>query len=185
MPARSSAIKETANLRKIIYFVTASLDGFVARADGRIDWLIQPEGNEDFGFAAFLASIDTVVQGRKTYEQVLTFGPYPYADRKNYVFSRKLLQTQHAEVVRQPVPDFVRWLRQQPGRDIWLVGGGELAAAFFQARAVDQVKVFVQPIVLGEGLPLVKDIGHDIRLQLTHTQAYRQGLVQMDYDVRY
>lgn len=171
-------------MRKIIYFVTASLDGFIARPCGSIDWLIQPEGSEDFGFAAFLDSIDTVIQGRNTYEQVLTFGPYPYADRQNYVFSRKLLQTQHAEVVRAAVPDFVGWLRKQPGKDIWLVGGGELAAAFFQARAVDEVKVFVQPVLLGEGLPLVKAIGRDIRLRMTHTQAYSQGLVQIDYDVR-
>jgi len=170
-------------VRKIVYFVTASLDGFIARPNGDIDWLMQAEGNEDFGFATFLESIDTVVQGRNTYEQVLTFGPYPYVEKKNFVFSRKLLQCQHAEVVRQPVSDFVRWVHSQPGKDVWLVGGGQLAASFLHVGAIDQLKVFIQPIVLGEGLPLIAHIGRDTRLNVTHSHTFGQGLVQIDYDV--
>lgn len=171
------------SVRKIVYFVTSSLDGFIARPNGAIDWLIQAEGDEDFGFSRFLESIDTVIQGRHTYEHVLSFGPYPYANQKNYVFSRKLLQCQHAEIVRQPVADFVRWLRIQPGKDIWLVGGGQLAAAFLEAGVIDELKVFIQPILLGEGIPLVGHIGRDTRLTVKHSHAFRQGLVQIDFEV--
>ncbi|GAA4430882.1 dihydrofolate reductase family protein [Bremerella cremea] len=170
-------------MRKIIYFVTASLDGYIARPDGAIDWLTQAEGNEDFGFSEFLNSIDTVIQGRTTYEQVLTFGPYPYAEKQNYVFSRKLLQCQHAEIVRQPVTDFVRWIRKQPGKDIWLVGGGQLAASFLHAGVIDELKVFIQPIILGQGLPLVSYVGRDTRLKLKNSSTFQQGLVQIDYDI--
>lgn len=171
-------------MRKIVYFVTSSLDGFIARPNGGIDWLIQAEGDEDFGFARFQESIDTVIQGRQTYEHVLKLGPYPYQSQKNYVFSRKLLECQHAELVRQPVPQFVRWLRDQPGKDIWLVGGGELAAAFLAAEAIDELKVFIQPVLLGEGIPLAKYIGRDIRLTVISSHAFRQGLVQINFEVK-
>ncbi|MHC2068872.1 dihydrofolate reductase family protein [Bremerella sp. T1] len=170
-------------MRKIVYFVTASLDGYIARPNGAIDWLIQAEGDEDFGFSEFVRSIDTVVQGRKTYEHVLELGPYPYAEQKNFVFSRKMLQCQHAEVVRQPVADFVRWIHTQPGKDVWLVGGGQLAASFLHVGAIDELKVFIQPILLGEGLPLVTHIGRDTRLKVKNSHTFRQGLVQIDYEV--
>lgn len=170
-------------LRKIIYFITASLDGFIARPGGEIDWLIQPSGGEDFGFADFLRSVDTVVQGRRTYEQVLSLGPYPYVHLKNYVFSRKLLRADHAEIVRQTVPDFVAQLQRRQGGDIWLVGGGQLAAAFFQAKAVDTVRVFVQPILLGQGISLAGALGNDVRLNLKSTRPYAQGLVELEYEV--
>ncbi|WP_158262415.1 MULTISPECIES: dihydrofolate reductase family protein [Pirellulaceae] len=170
-------------MRKIVYFVTSSLDGFIARPNGSIDWLIQAEGSEDFGFSQFLGSIDTVIQGRRTYEHVLSFGPYPYANQKNFVFSRTLMQCQHAEIVRHPVAQFVRSLRNQPGKDIWLVGGGQLAAAFLEAGAIDELKVFIQPILLGEGIPLATHIGRDTRLTVKHSHAFRQGLVQIDFEV--
>ncbi|MBI1248807.1 dihydrofolate reductase [bacterium] len=170
-------------MRKIIYFVTASLDGYIARPDGAIDWLVQAEGYEDFGFSQFLQSIDTVVQGRHTYEQVLSLGPYPYAEKQNFVFSRKLMQCQHAQIVRQPVSEFIRWVRSQPGKDVWLVGGGQLAASFLHAGAIDEVKVFTQPILLGHGIPLVAHIGRDTRLKVKNSQQFQQGLVQIDYEV--
>jgi len=170
-------------VREFVYFVTASLDGFIARPGGEIDWLLQGDKNEDFGFANFMQSIDTVVQGRKTYEQVLTFGDFPYPDHKNYVFSRKLMRAEHAEVVRMSVPEFVHIVRRQPGKDIWIVGGGDLAAAFFHAGAIDRLIVFVQPILLGTGLPLTQHIGCDIRLNLEHSRPHLQGLVELSYRV--
>ena len=83
-------------MRKIIYYVTASLDGFIARPNGGIDWLPEFEG-EDFGYASFFDSIGTVVLGRKTYDQVLSFGDYPYSTKENFVFSKTLKNAEHAE----------------------------------------------------------------------------------------
>jgi len=169
--------------RKVFYFVTASLDGFIARDEGSIDWLIQAEGDEDFGFSKFQESIDTVVQGRQTYEQVLTFGAYPYADHKNYVFSRKLLSVEHAEVIRHSVPEFMHRMQSEPGKHIWLVGGGNLATSFFEANAIDELIVFVQPILLGRGIPLASQLPTDVRLKLEHSHAFEQGLVELRYQV--
>jgi len=167
-------------MRKIIYFVASSLDGFIARKEGGIDWLFTDQG---YGYKDFLASIDTVVMGRKTYDLCLTFGEYPYKTQKNYVFSRTQTDFTHATAVNESVADFVARLRGEPGKDIWLVGGGELAGAFFAAGAVDELQVFVHPALIGAGLPLAAGLMRDVQLRLTGTQAYDTGLVKLAYSV--
>ena len=167
-------------MRRIIYFVASSLDGFIARQDGGIDWLFT---DQDYGYTEYLAGIDTVVMGRKTYELCLTFGEYPYRDRKNFVFSRSATDFVHADAVNEPVADFVGRLRREPGKDVWLIGGGELAGAFFAAGVVDELRVFVHPILIGSGLPLAAGLSKDVKLRLQGTQAFDTGLVKLAYDV--
>lgn len=166
--------------RRIIYFVASSLDGFIARKNGTVDWLFH---DQDYGFAEFFKSVDTVVQGRKTYEQVLTFGDYPYSDKQNFVFSRTLTDGEHAEIVDEPVAEFAARLRSQPGTDIWLVGGGELVASFLSEGLVDDVVVFVHPVLLGDGLRLSPDLSHDVALNLIETESFDSGLVKLRYAV--
>lgn len=167
-------------MRRIVYFVASSLDGFIARADGGIDWLFT---DQDYGYAAFLDSIDTVVMGRKTYDLCLSLGAYPYTNQKSYVFTRGNATFAHASAVREPVADFVARLRQEPGKDIWLVGGGELAGAFFAADAVDALQVFVHPRLIGTGLPLAVGLPRDVPLRLEETHAFTTGLVKLAYRV--
>lgn len=167
-------------MRRIIYFVASSLDGFIARQDGGIDWLFT---DQDYGYKEFLAGIDTVVMGRKTYDLCLTFGEYPYKTQRNYVFSRTQTEFTHATAVAEPVPQFVARLRGEPGKDIWLVGGGDLAGAFFAAGAVDELQVFVHPALIGAGLPLAAGLIRDVKLRLTGTQAFDTGLVKLAYAV--
>jgi dihydrofolate reductase len=131
----------------------------------------------------FFESIGTVVQGRKTYEQVLSFGDYPYSAKENFVFSKTLKTAEHAEIVTQPVAEFSEEQKVRPGKDIWLVGGGELAAEFFRARVIDTLIVFVQPVLLGDGLTLAGHLGEDVKLELEGTKAFAQGLVRLDYHV--
>lgn len=169
-------------LRRIIYFVATSLDGFLAREDGVIDWLFH---DQDYGFTEFFASIDTVLQGRKTYELALTFDEYPYAAKQDFIFSRSLRNPAHGVVVTQPITEFVAELKAKPGKDIWLVGGGGLAGAFFAARAIDALAVFVHPILLGRGRPFAANLAGDVRLGLTSTQSYESGLVRLSYNVSY
>lgn len=168
-------------MRRIIYFVAASLDGFIARKDGGIDWLFT---DQDYGYTDFLAGIDTVVMGRKTYDLCLAFGDYPYKSQKNFVFSRSTTDFAYAVAVKEPVAGFVARLRREPGQGIWLVGGGELAGAFFAAGAVDEIQVFVHPILIGSGLPLAAGLLQEIKLSLRATQAFDTGLVKLAYDVK-
>ena len=168
-------------MRRIIYFVASSLDGFIARQGGEIDWLFT---DQDYGYTDFLAGIDTVVMGRKTYDLCLTFGEYPYKNQKSFVFSRKKADLVHAVAVDEPVAEFVARLRIEPGKDIWLVGGGELAGAFFAAGAVDEIQVFVHPILIGTGLPLAAGLLKDVKLVFQQTKAFDTGLVKLTYSVR-
>lgn len=167
-------------MRRIVYFVASSLDGFLARPDGAIDWLFT---DQDYGYTDFLAGIDTVVMGRKTYDLCLTFGDYPYKTQQNFVFSRTQTEFEHASVVALPAAEFVAQLRGQSGRDIWLIGGGELAGEFFRAGLVDELRVFVHPRMIGQGLPLAAGLDRDIWLKLIDTQSFNTGLVKLRYEV--
>jgi dihydrofolate reductase len=167
-------------MRPIVYFVATSLDGFIARPDGGIDWLFQ---DQDYGFTEFLAGIDTVVLGRKTYEQTLTFGETAFKGKEVFVFSRTLSHCGLGTVVRQPVDDFAREQKARDGRGIWLVGGGDLAGAFFSARAVDRLIAFVHPVLIHRGLPLAAGVPDDVALRLTDTYAFETGLVRLGYDI--
>jgi dihydrofolate reductase len=166
--------------RRIIYFVATSLDGFVARTDGNVDWLFH---DQDYGFTEFFENVETVVQGRKTYEQVLTFGDYPYREKQNFVFSRTLTSCEHGEIVAEPVAEFTARLQKQTGNDIWLVGGGELAASFLSEGLVDDVIVFVHPVLLGNGLRLSPGLTHDVSLKLVETESFDSGLVKLRYAI--
>jgi len=167
-------------MRTITYFVACSLDGFIARPDGGIDWLFH---DQDYGFTEFLESIDTVILGRRTWEQALTFGESPFAAKEHFIFSRSLEQCAAGSLVREPVAEFAQRVRTLPGRGIWLVGGGNLAGQFFDAGAVDRLIVFVHPILIHEGLPLAEGITGDVRLQLAGTHAFSTGLVRLEYHV--
>ena len=168
-------------LPSVIYYVTCSLDGYIARTDGAVDWLVDG-GDDDFGFAKFYAGVDIVVQGRKTYEQVLSFGvDYPYADKQNVVFSRTLVEAEYATVVCEPVAE---WVARQGDQTIWVVGGGELASAFLDAGVLDRLMIYVQPTLLGEGLPLASVLKSDVGLELVSSTPLAAGLVELVYDVR-
>ncbi|HET7537489.1 MAG TPA: dihydrofolate reductase family protein [Candidatus Didemnitutus sp.] len=172
-------------MRKLIYYVAASLDGCIARRDGAVDWLPTPTAKEDYGYAKFLGRVDTLLMGRKTYEQMLTFGPWAYGERKCYVLTRKWAGQRdvHAEFIGGNIATLVRRLKRQPGRDIWLVGGGESAHACFEAGVVDEIILTQVPVLLGDGLPLFLPRETSDRLVLKDSHAFTEGLVQLSYEV--
>ena len=165
-------------MRRIIYFLATSLDGFLARNDGAIDWLFT---NQDYGFSEFFKSVDTVLLGRKTYEQSLSFGDYPYQTKQNFIFSRSVSRFDHGTAVDQPIRQFAEELKLRPGSDIWLVGGSELAGHFFAAGAVDELIVYVHPILIGSGLVLASGLPGDVRLQFRGSKPYETGLLRLSY----
>ncbi len=173
-------------MRKVSLYIATSLDGYLARKDGAIDWLPPITDAEDYGFGAFFARIDTVLLGRKTYELSLTFGGQPYEGRRCIVFTRTPLawRDPQAEFVSADVPDFVRALRAESGRDIWLVGGAEMVGAGLAGGVIDEIILTVVPVLLGDGLPLFPpQPGGDRRLRLRETRGFATGLAQLTYDV--
>lgn len=172
-------------MRKIIYSLAASLDGCIARDDGAIDWLPVPTEKQDYGQAVFLRRVDTLVFGRKTYEQALGLGAWPFGARACYVLSRKWAgqRDARARFVGGNVAALLRRLKRGPGRDIWLVGGGESAHACLEAGLVDEIILTVIPIVLGGGLPAFLRSLRSRRLKLRRCRAFADGLVQLRYAV--
>lgn len=167
-------------MRRVKLFIACSLDGYIARPDGGIDWLFS---DGDYGYREFYASVDTVVMGRKTYELSLSFGEYPYPGASAYVFSRRRAgeRDAHAQFTGDEAGAFMRRLQAQPGRDIWLVGGGELVREFLNAGLIDDFIVSVHPVVLGAGLPLFPSPARETPLRHVKTLSFESGLVQLHY----
>jgi len=172
-------------MRKLIYFVAASLDGYLARPDGSIDWLPVPSRRQDYGCTKFFARVDELIIGRKTYEQTLTLGPWPYGERRCHVLSRRWAGQRdvHAVFTDTGAAALLRRIRKNPGRDIWLVGGGESAQTCFAAGVVDEIILTIVPILLGEGRPLFLPRPATTPLRLRETVSFPDGLVQLHYDV--
>ena len=166
-------------------FLAASLDGFIARRDGGIDWLaIVERPDEDYGGKAFYASVDTIVMGRKTYEVALGFTPWPYsAMRCVVVTSDTARPAHHGEMFHAGAlaPLFER-LAAEGARHVY-VDGGTIVAQALREGLVDEVTVSVIPILLGDGTPLAPHIGADVRLELQQHRAFASGLVQLVYRV--
>lgn len=170
---------------KLILYIAASLDGYIATRDGGVAWLeaFNIEG-EDYGYQAFMERLGTLIMGGKTYRQVLTFGEWPYSGVVTYVVTRREATEQAGESIRfysGDLAELVRHIRDDGDRDIWLVGGGELNAAFLQADLIDEYIVSVMPVLLGDGIPLVRRLDTQTYLELTGSQVYANGVVQLQY----
>jgi dihydrofolate reductase len=164
--------------RRIIVYVATSADGFIARLDGSVDWLDRPHPKGNYGGAAFFRSIDTCILGRKTYDFSVSHGqPDFFPGMKNYVFSRTLKQAAGAKVilVSEDVAAFAKRLRAEKGKDIWLVGGAELVAAFLDCGQVDEFIIHAIPVMIGEGIPLAAPRHRDLPLKLLASQKFPDG----------
>jgi len=171
-------------MRRVLYRVAASLDGYIAGPRGEVDWIVS-EPTVDF--AALYAAVDTVLLGCRTYE--LTRQPWapPWpADWQIHVFSRTLAPEEHPElaVVGGGAGPAVAALRAGARRGIWLFGGASLFRSLLEVRQVDIVEVAVMPVLLGGGLPLLEPGSARTRLTLSHAQSYSSGMVTLRYHVQ-
>ncbi|HKH48726.1 MAG TPA: dihydrofolate reductase family protein [Thermoanaerobaculia bacterium] len=165
--------------------MAASLDGFIAGPNGEVDWIV-PDPTVDF--ASLYASVDTVLLGRRTYEQTLQPGAPPWPSGwRIYVCSRTLDASQHPKVtvVSGNIDTLVAALKAEPGRNIWLFGGGNLFASLLAADLVDEIEVAVMPVLLGGGTPLVSSGARRSRLTLKRSHASPTGIVSLRYEVQH
>ncbi|MDA8099875.1 MAG: dihydrofolate reductase family protein [Nitrospiraceae bacterium] len=167
-------------MRKIILYIATSIDGYIARPDGGIDWLFT---DQDYGYREFFSTIDTVVMGRKTYEQALAFGAYPYAGTEGYVYSRTRSGRagEQARFVSGDPAALAAQLRARSGKNIWLVGGAKVVEAFMAADLIDDYVISVHPVVLGSGIPLFRPPLTTTWLQFVDVTTFNTGLVQTTY----
>lgn len=166
-------------MRKIIVYIASSLDGYIARENGDIDWL--PESSES-SYDTFYKSVDTVIMGKTTYDQVLTFGEYPYKNKKSFVFTRTSKNNDDNVEFVSDVEKFVKDGFPGEGNNIWLVGGAQIITSFLKQGIVDEIIITVIPVLLGKGIPLFKNVEKETKLELIKTEKFGQ-LVDLHYKV--
>jgi dihydrofolate reductase len=175
-------------MRTVTYGAACSLDGFIAPPDGSMDWLHFSRDVQQF-MTDYWKSIDTVLMGRKTWAAAMAQsggggGGGGSNGITTYVFSRTLDSVSHgAHLVREDAGEFVRQLKEQPGKGICVMGGGELAQSLLAAGVIDEVGMNVHPVLLGSGVPLFRDAGRRISLQLAESRVIDGGCVLSTYRV--
>jgi len=182
-------------MRIVTYGGAVSLDGFLAGAEGSIDWLYFSKDVQQV-MTDYWQDLDTILMGRKTYEvSVLQRRPSAKKPAKSpkrkepamrtYVFSRTLksIDDPGVELVAADAAEFVRDLKRRPGKGICLMGGGELAQPLLAAGLVDEIGLNIHPILLGAGIPTFRDPGHRVRLTLTECRQLKGGCILANYKV--
>lgn len=163
-------------------FIATSIDGFIARPDGGLDWLAQVERpGEDYGHAAFMASIDTVVVGRTTWETVRGFSPWPYEGKRVVVMTRRPLEAAHGEEAFAGAPAALCAKLEAEGARHAYVDGGVVIRDFLRADRLDELTLSTIPVVLGAGIPLWDGAGLERGFRLESARAFPSGLVQSRY----
>jgi dihydrofolate reductase len=174
-------------MAKVILYIAASIDGYIAREDGGVDWLdvVATEG-ADYGYTAFYEGVDALIMGSKTYEEVLLLSPgkWPYVGKLSYVLSRRDLKTDNAEIVitSAGAEEVVAQFKEAGMETVWLLGGGTLTASMLALDLIDELILSIIPVTLGKGLPLFPRQGQGERkFELLETKGYASGLVQLHY----
>ena len=163
--------------RKLLFYGAMSIDGYLAREDHRLDWLIGTEGEEETNYDDFYASVDTLIMGRNTYEQVLMLSPdeFPYEGKTCYIMSHTLQDSlKGTDIIREDILSFVKKLKNEKGQHIWLVGGGALLQTLIQAGLVDELFLQIVPVMIGRGIPLFSPMDLESRFSLQEVQQYKQ-----------
>lgn len=166
-------------MRKLILYIATSLDGYIARKNGDFDWLFT---DDDYGYHAFMAGIDNVLMGYKTYEVLLGVEDYELKVKHSYVFTTKEIpSSDNVTFINRDIPEFVRNLKNENGKDIWLMGGGEIVSLLMKDDLIDEYMIFVHPILLGEGIPLFPEGFSQVNLRTVKTKKYPSGLIQLHF----
>lgn len=175
-------------MRKVILYFACSLNGKIAKSDGSVDWLNQIPNPEktDFGYSDFYHSLEITIQGNKTYKQIESWGiDFPYKKTTNYVFTRKkgAQNNKNVQFISEDHAGFVRELKKQSGKDIWLVGGSELNAFFLKENLIDEIRVFIMPVILENGIDFTSALPEDVSLYHKKVKNYTNGVVEITYSL--
>lgn len=179
---------------KASVYIATTLDGFIARENGELDWLPGSDGeilieseNEDFGFNAFMKSIDALVMGRNTYELAVSTGMWPYGDKRVIVLSntlRKLADEipKTVELKSELPNDLYNNLKNSGAKHLY-IDGGKTIQGFLNSGLINEIIITRVPVLIGAGIPLFGPLNNDKKLKHIETQAYKNGFVQTRYEV--
>jgi dihydrofolate reductase len=165
-------------------FIAATLDGYIADTDGGIEWLNE-FGDSDYGYEDFVAEVDTVVIGRKTFDQVTEMAGWPYEGKRAVLVTNREVEAlpEGVEAWAGEVSELVEVLREKAEGDVWVIGGSSLQKQFLEANGLDRIEVFIVPLLLGDGIPLwpKSEIPH--RLEIESATALEAGMLRLEYTI--
>ena len=171
--------------RRIIVNIATSADGYVARPDGSLDWLIaRPKPKDFYGLPEFERSTDAKILGRKTFDRSVELGARFSPDATRYVFSRSAAPASippGVQFMTESIAAFAERMRAQEGKHLWLMGGGEIISSFLDAGAIDEFIITVMPVFIGEGIPLLAPRHREVQLALLGVRQFDDGVVQLHY----
>lgn len=168
----------------VVYFVATSLDGYIADASGGVDWLSPFESeSDDGGYIDFFSTIDGLIMGSRTYEQILKFGDWPYGNKPCWICSKwdLVLTRPEIKVTSGPPLAVIEEIQALGLQRVWLVGGGRLTAAFRAQHLICEYIITVVPVILGSGIRLFESPGPIEALELIESKAFPNGLISLTY----
>ena len=170
-------------MRKLILYIASSIDGYIAGPKGELDWLFT---DQDYGYNKFISSVDTVLVGRKTYDDALKMGMKdPFPGKVTYVFTRtpnNFTSKENLVFANENPAELWKWLRNREGGNAWLVGGAEIIEPLLQENLIDEYVISIHPVVLGHGIPMFKKIQKRILLNTIKVESFDSGLIQINLE---
>jgi len=161
-------------------YYAASIDGFIADRDGGVSWL-DAFNDQDYGYEAFVSELDSVVFGRRTYQQQIAFGSWPFAGKRTFVLTSSAIEDPNVESARD-VETVLTTLAKDGARNTWIIGGAQTMAAFLARNAIDRIDHHIIPVLLGAGVPVFSGLRSLSNWQLTQSQAFPNGVVHLCYE---
>jgi dihydrofolate reductase len=176
-------------MKKIILYITASLDQRIAYPDGGFEWLteLQPFQKQNYGYNELLDSVDTVIMGGRTYRELLNMDlKWPYAEKQTYVVSRnEWHEKENIRFITVNIIEAIAGLRKQESSDILLFGGSELISILLAADLIDEMQIVYFPVILGKGIPLFSEQPKESTWELTASKPYENGVLSVRYQKKH
>lgn len=176
-------------MKQTVLYIATSLDGFIARPDGNLDWLTSmplPEPADDYGYSELLNSIDCTIMGRKTYEEILRFGgEWPYKGIESFVATSQKdysIQSPDTFLLTENLRTHIQKQKLKSDKDIWIIGGGELITRCLLENVIDKMIITIIPKIIGEGIPLFAPTPPESKWKLSKMQSWNTGVVSLTYE---
>ena len=175
-------------MRKIKLYIAVSLDGYIARDDGDLDWLTEFPNPEktDYGYQTFFDSIDIVIMGGRTYRDILSMDiVWPYQAKETYIITHNsLAKGKNIQFITHDILGTISEIQKENGQDIWLVGGGEIISMLLNHNLIDEIIITTIPAILGNGIPLFSGIMKESKWETFIYYKYENGVTQAHYKIR-